>query len=361
MKCPFTGMMAEIPGTIEVLSDHGLEVEEEDNKAVCPFSRRQTAGEDDEDGEDFVGEEEVEEMLEDLCDDKEPSQKKEESTPSSTSEEEEGGEKPEVCSMKAKDASSLSRSQQTQGDDSQDMSPASSRVPPAPHYTGLSGDITRKLFPYHVMIDDDFMITQVGEQLSNVLRRPEYDILGCHVEEVLAIEQPRGVEWDWHWLRMLEEQSFGVLSVEPGAGSRQILFTTTVLKVSEEPQQLTMLVMNPDAHNLEDLRDMDLTLSDLPVHSAWREAIFLREHLSMQMNNALGLQKSGWREKMILESLLPQHAADGLRAGTAVEPMLHKNVTFFFSGECKLIGLGLTRFPVMFSIYTCSLCMRVLT
>jgi len=95
-----------------------------------------------------------------------------------------------------------------------------------------------------------------------------------------------------------------------------------------------MLIMSPEASNLEDLMKMELTLSDLPVHGDYRDAVFLREHLSSQMNNALKMEKlskSLTREKQLLESLLPQHAADGLRAGKQVEPRLHQNVTLFFS------------------------------
>jgi class 3 adenylate cyclase len=92
--------------------------------------------------------------------------------------------------------------------------------------------------------------------------------------------------------------------------------------------------MAPDAGNLDELMEMNLTLSDLPVHGDYRDAVFLREHLSSQMNSALKMEKlskSLAREKELLESLLPTHAAEGLRAGKTVEPMMHKHVTMFFS------------------------------
>jgi class 3 adenylate cyclase len=44
------------------------------------------------------------------------------------------------------------------------------------------------------------------------------------------------------------------------------------------------------------------------------------------------LSKSLTREKNLLESLLPHHAAEGIRAGKQVEPRLHQNLTVFFSG-----------------------------
>jgi class 3 adenylate cyclase len=199
---------------------------------------------------------------------------------------------------------------------------------------GLSGDITKSLFPYHVMVDNDFTICQVGKDLPGVLKMAEGDIVGQHIASVLKLTKPVGVKWDWEWLRMLEDQSFDAEPVdESGNAVVPIRFKATVTHVSDLPP-MTMIMLNPDANNLEDLREMNLTLSDLPVHGAHRDAIFLREHLSTQMNNALKMEKlsrSLTREKQLLESLLPEHAANGLRAGKTVEPMLHNNVTFFFS------------------------------
>ena len=107
-----------------------------------------------------------------------------------------------------------------------------------------------------------------------------------------------------------------------------------------------MLVICPEANNLEELKEMNLTMSDLPAHGAYRDAIFLREHLSMQFNNALKMEKLSktlQTEKELLESLLPQHAAEGLRRGEAVKPRVHHQVTMFFSDVvgftdvCRLI------------------------
>lgn len=95
-----------------------------------------------------------------------------------------------------------------------------------------------------------------------------------------------------------------------------------------------MLILSPNAKNLQSLNDMNLTITDLPIHGGYRDTVFLREHLSHQINNALKMEKLSrtlQHEKDLLESILPQHAAEGLRHGTAVEPRLHNAVTMFFS------------------------------
>lgn len=113
-----------------------------------------------------------------------------------------------------------------------------------------------------------------------------------------------------------------------------VRFKASVVITREASPSQAMLIMSPDANSLNDLRNMNMTLSDLPVHGAHRDAVFLREHLSTQMNNALRMEKltkSLETEKSLLESLLPIHAANGLREGKKVEPMMHNNVTMFFS------------------------------
>jgi class 3 adenylate cyclase len=203
---------------------------------------------------------------------------------------------------------------------------------------GLSSTITKKLFPYHIIMDDKFEISQVGQALHQILRREdsteELTLIGKHIAEVLEVTQPMNVEWNWTWMRKLEDQSFQVEPSWKGNFSQSVRFKASVVLISHTPAIKAMIIMAPDAKNLDELMDMNLTLSDLPVHGDYRDAVFLREHLSHQMNNALKMEKlskSLTREKELLESLLPTHAAEGLRSGKAVEPMLHQRTTFFFS------------------------------
>ena len=197
---------------------------------------------------------------------------------------------------------------------------------------GMSATVTKALFPYSIVINEDFDILQIGQNMAKVLRKAEDEILGSRVMDVLEITQPLHAEWNWDWLRKLEDQTFQVDPVIAESDCN-VLFKASIILVADNPVK-AMLIMAPDASNLNDLMKMGLTLSDLPVHGDYRDAVFLREHLSSQMNNALKMEKLSKnlaREKQLLESLLPQHAADGLRAGKQVEPRLHQNVTVFFS------------------------------
>jgi class 3 adenylate cyclase len=195
---------------------------------------------------------------------------------------------------------------------------------------GLSAAATQKLFPYHIVLDSDFYITQVGPDLPRVLGTTESILYGYEIDEVFEFVKPKPAKWTRSWLRKLEDQEF-VLESTLTSSQEDAFFKGTLVALN--PGEV-MLILCPDAKNLDELRGMQLTLNDLPVHGAYRDAIFLREHLSRQMNNALKMEilsTTLQTEKDLLESLLPAHAAEALRTGKEVEPMLHNNVTLFFS------------------------------
>jgi class 3 adenylate cyclase len=199
----------------------------------------------------------------------------------------------------------------------------------------LSSSTTRQLFPYHVVIDQDFAVVQAGIHLAKVLGTNENVLYNYDIDEVFTFVQPKPAKWTRSWMRKLEDQEF-ILQCSLSSAPTNVMFKGTL--VATNPGE-AMLVLCPEANNLEELREMKLTMSDLPAHGAYRNAIFLREHLSKQLNNALKMEKLSMTlqtEKELLESLLPQHAAEGLRKGQTVEPRIHNNATMFFSDIGKL-------------------------
>ena len=198
----------------------------------------------------------------------------------------------------------------------------------------LSAATTRRLFPYHVVVDQDFSITQVGVRLPCMLGSAEKILGNLDVDEVFLFEQPKHAKWTRSWMRKLQDQEFTLKCILKTAPAK-VSFKGTLVETN--PGEI-MLVLCPEANNLEELRDMNLTISDLPAHGAYRDAVFLREHLSKQLNNALKMEKLSktlQTEKALLESLIPKHAAEGLRKGESVQPRIHHNVTMVSTYDLK--------------------------
>jgi class 3 adenylate cyclase len=79
-------------------------------------------------------------------------------------------------------------------------------------------------------------------------------------------------------------------------------------------------------------------MSDLPLHTFQRDAIFLGEHMYSGIRSAHKLDKISRKlayehnlSNSLLYSMLPQDVAQTLRNGNPYEPKHHENVTLFFS------------------------------
>jgi class 3 adenylate cyclase len=197
----------------------------------------------------------------------------------------------------------------------------------------------KKIFPYHIVVDNVFDILQVGSSLPSILVRDEKDLLGRHIADVLSITKPVLGSWDWKSLRKLEDQTFFLDPVESGSKGTHVHFKATIVRISDpgEADQI-MLVLSPDVKNVKELRSMNLTMSDLPLHSFQRDAVFLGEHIVSEVQSSHKsdrLSKTLQHEKelsnALLNTLLPPHIAAELRAGNAIDPELHEEVTLFFS------------------------------
>ena len=194
---------------------------------------------------------------------------------------------------------------------------------------GLSGEMTKTLFPYHVILDTDFSIQQVGSRLPGLLQKSEEYFLGRNVADIFMLQKMEDSmhtgDWSWQWLRMQVNQSFDLQVVHEEASFPSIGFKTSVAFLSDTPFK-AILILNLKAKTFDDLQEMNLTLSDLPGHGAQRDLIYTSEHLKCQLDTARTMERlteSLERERTLLESLLPAHAAEGLREGRTVEPMLH--------------------------------------
>mmetsp|Transcript_22481 Transcript_22481/g.55618 ORF Transcript_22481/g.55618 Transcript_22481/m.55618 type:complete len:492 (+) Transcript_22481:3-1478(+) len=215
---------------------------------------------------------------------------------------------------------------------------------------GLTESKMKDVFPFHVLVNEQFQISQVGTKLPKLLGFKAKHLVGHHIKEFLEITRPvMATSWDWESLNKLSDQNFFLSPTEAKAkaaekGPRKVKVSMkdSALKFKASMVQVTrekvMFNLSPEARNVTDLNNMGLTLSDLPLQSCQRDAVFLGEYVTQEADKAHKLDKLtrnlAVEKKLsntLLHSIIPHQVAEDLRKGKTVEPTLHENVTLFFS------------------------------
>jgi hypothetical protein len=123
--------------------------------------------------------------------------------------------------------------------------------------------------------------------LAELLTKQESaTIVGRSIGEVLEITRPILGGWSLPAMLKLTDQSFFFEPTLKNGTMRtnsDVKFKGCLVKL---PSGNLMLVLSPDAKNVAELTRMGLTMSDLPLHSFQRDAVFLGEHISSEVCSA---------------------------------------------------------------------------
>ena len=211
-------------------------------------------------------------------------------------------------------------------------SSSSSNISTSSSNISISSEKMKEMFPYHVVVNKSFEIVQFGSNLEMLIQKSIS--INLEIKKVFAIERPILMDdWDWIAIHKLKDQTFFLKCVE----NDEIKLKANVVELSTSPY-LVMFNISPDVKNVTELHDMELTMSDLPLHSFQRDAVFLGEHMYSEVRSAHKLDRLAKKlanernlSNTLLYSMLPENVADLLRSGETYEPIQHDDVTLFFS------------------------------
>ncbi|CAJ1968044.1 unnamed protein product [Cylindrotheca closterium] len=205
---------------------------------------------------------------------------------------------------------------------------------------GISMDLMRNVFPFHVIVDEEFRILQVGRNLPKALQTTEEDLRGNHIQEFFTITKPVfAFAWDWQSMNRLSHQNFFLAQTESSIKNKEnkaiINFKAAMLALSNDK---VLFSLSPHVNSLRQLTEIGLSLSDLSLITSQRDAVSLGEYVSKESRKTNSLDKLSKKLKAeqklsnsLLYNMLPKQVADGLRMGQTVEPRYYHNVTLFFS------------------------------
>jgi hypothetical protein len=157
-------------------------------------------------------------------------------------------------------------------------------LPPAgPQEISLPANVVKDVFPYHIILDADFGIIQVGNNLEVLLEQT--GLTGLCVNDILAVTNPIPMMdgWDWTVLEKMKDKTIFFESVLPSPSGDKRKLKGTIVEVSASPKHV-MLVLFPNVKNLAEMEDANLSMGDLPLHSCQRETVLFGEHSKSEVN-----------------------------------------------------------------------------
>ncbi len=157
-------------------------------------------------------------------------------------------------------------------------SDASAKVEEKPSIP-LSGDLVKQVFPYHIVIDQEFNIVQVGNSLQRLMES-EF-LVGKCISDTFTITSPIpsfGKKWDWKSLDKMKGKTIFLEGLHATSSLQKPKIKGSIIELSTEPKRQVLLALSPNVKNLSELEDMNLSMQDLPLHSCQRDAVLLGEH-----------------------------------------------------------------------------------
>ena len=127
----------------------------------------------------------------------------------------------------------------------------------------LSGKQLKDIFPFHVLVDRDFTILQVGTSLPKLLNIVETDFQGHHIQDYLEISRPvLGSSWNWKALQKLADQHFFLVpKTNSKSLHKKVSMQDSAIKFKGSMVNMSsgtvMFVLAPDARNVIDLNVSD--------------------------------------------------------------------------------------------------------
>lgn len=217
-----------------------------------------------------------------------------------------------------------------------------------------------KAFPFHVMFDRNLNITQTGIAMMRLfnkrlntghpfpfkdafeLVRPRmeftFDTVLSHINTVFIVSAKHSVLKCSHPLPSQKDVPDGRSGAHPTLRLKgQMIYIPT--------NDSVLFLCSPRASNLESFKQMGISFSDIPVHDATRDLIFMSqarraerelvEKLEETSNDLKKVESTLTENKKrtdeLLHSILPQEVAAKLRLNQPVPAENYKLVTILFS------------------------------
>ena len=149
---------------------------------------------------------------------------------------------------------------------------------------GLTSWQLQNVFPYHIVVNNNFQIVQIGKKLMDILNFKTVD--GIHISKVFDVESPSFKKWEWSEIMLSKQITFNVtlkpkfLSKLKRADIKELCLKGDMLlqqqnesfsNATQQQEIGAIFLFHLNIHNTDELREKGFTVHDIPNYSLQRE------------------------------------------------------------------------------------------
>jgi hypothetical protein len=196
---------------------------------------------------------------------------------------------------------------------------SSSDLSPTPFTPiGLSFQRFNNLFPFHIVINNDLEIIQVGDKMKGFLHvDPKEENF---VDEIFVFQTPPNLKWSWNTILSLRDSSVELAAMRVDDGNVTFRGNVLILDPKLDPgidDTCAMILLSPVVYNLDELQSLHMRLSDFPASSFQRDLMVLGEHIKVEQSAAVRLD--------VLSKKLEEESRKSLVSGLILSPFLYNS------------------------------------
>lgn len=155
---------------------------------------------------------------------------------------------------------------------------------------GLNYKRLSQLFPFHVLVNQDLEIIQYGSRIRSFLTLdPTREVYS--MEDIFAFQSPPGLTWSWETVLSFSETAAELFAMRL-EGNITFRGNVMILDPSTDPgidEPCALFLISPVLYNLEELENLNMKLSDFPLHTFQRDLLVVGEHIKLEQSAALRL------------------------------------------------------------------------
>lgn len=144
----------------------------------------------------------------------------------------------------------------------------------------------KKIFPFHIIVNQQMRVIQVGNKLNDLLTKQDVNPLGKMIGSMFTLQVGSACRWDWHQLRQWKENVINIRFI-----STQVKwhFTGEVVILDDEGKSnaVAALLVSPSVSSISALSDFDMKLNDLPRHSFQRDMLHMEDQITSEIANTV--------------------------------------------------------------------------